>query len=130
MISCSTSSNNCLISIAPEKCKKACRCLNYSGTRFLSDSKLKILNFLMDSALIYCTLNSNDRTSISIQKWFQLWEKDSHPSIYCSNIICTRINTFIQIASYLIQLLLSLFLTQYSPIFSTNCHLFKVNSNT
>ena len=75
-------------------------------------------------------LNSNDRTSISIQKWFQLWEKDSHPSIYCSNIICSRINTFIQIASYLIQLLLSLFLTQYSPIFSTNCHLFKVNSNT
>ena len=75
-------------------------------------------------------LNSNDRTSISIQKWFQLWEKDSHPSIYCSNIICSRINTFIQIVSYLIQLLMSLFLTQYSQLFSTNCHLFKVNSNT
>ena len=44
-------------------------------------------------------LNSNDRTSVSIQKWFQLWKKDSHPSIYCSNIICSRINTFIHFDS-------------------------------
>ena len=39
--------------MAPEKCKIGMQyAFNYSGARFLSTEKLKLLNFMMDSILI------------------------------------------------------------------------------
>ena len=81
-----------IISIAPGKCKKECNIVwNILVKGFCPTQNWNYsISWWICFNLLY--LNGNDRTSVSIQKWFQLWEKDSHPSIYCSNIICSRIN--------------------------------------